>query len=63
MDNFLDGRKPETTHPCVWTYRIIGRDEPLLRAALTHVLTPRVHLLLLAPDRPCRKPRTPLHTA
>jgi len=58
MDNFLDGRKPEIRYPCVWTYRIIGWDEPRLRAVVAEVVGDGEHRLLLARESSTGKYRT-----
>jgi putative lipoic acid-binding regulatory protein len=58
MDNFLDGRKPEIAYPCTWTYRIIGWDEPRLRAVVAEVIGTREHRLLLARESAAGKYRT-----
>ncbi|MBM3990062.1 MAG: DUF493 domain-containing protein [Planctomycetes bacterium] len=58
MDNFLDGRKPEIRYPCVWTYRIIGWDEPRLRAVVASVVGDGAHRLLLARESSTGKYRT-----
>ncbi len=58
MDNFLDGRKPQISYPCVWTYRIIGWDEPRLRAVVAEVIGRHEHRLQLARESSGGKYRT-----
>lgn len=58
MNNFLDGRRPEIAYPCTWTYRIIGWDEPRLRAAVAEVLGSHEYTLLLARESSAGKYRT-----
>jgi len=41
----LDGRKPEITYPCSWTYKVIGLDEASLRLAVAEVVGDCVHTL------------------
>ncbi|MCE9594740.1 MAG: DUF493 domain-containing protein [Planctomycetes bacterium] len=45
---FDDGRRPEITYPCRWSYRVIGADEVRLRAAAEEVLGRTEHTLVLA---------------
>ncbi len=40
-----DGRRPEITYPCTWSYRIIGPDEVRLRSAAVVTVGERVHTL------------------
>jgi putative lipoic acid-binding regulatory protein len=58
LDNFLDGRKPEIDYPCLWTYRIIGWDEPRIRAAVTELVGGIEHRLVLARESSTGKYRT-----
>ena len=39
----LDGRKPDITYPCAWSYNVIGVDEPSLRLAVAEVLGSCAH--------------------
>ena len=41
----LDGRKPEITYPCSWSYKVIGLDEAALRLAIAEVVGDCVHTL------------------
>ena len=41
MDGFIDSElqgEPEIRYPCTWSYKIIGKDEDALRAAIRLVL-------------------------
>jgi putative lipoic acid-binding regulatory protein len=58
LDNFLDGRKPEIDYPCLWTYRIIGWDEPRIRAAVMELVGELEHKLVLARESSTGKYRT-----
>lgn len=35
-------------YPCRWSYRVVGRDEPEIRAAVTTVLGDREHSLVIS---------------
>ena len=41
-------KKPIIDYPCVWPYRIIGRDEQLLRKALSNAVGDKGHRISLA---------------
>lgn len=41
----LDGRKPDITYPCSWSYKVIGLDEGALRLAVAEVVGDCVHTL------------------
>ncbi|MCY3004115.1 MAG: DUF493 domain-containing protein [Planctomycetota bacterium] len=58
MDNFLDGRRPEIDYPCLWTYRIIGWDEPRIRAAVAELIGELEYKLVLARESSTGKYRT-----
>lgn len=35
--------KPEFTYPCLWVYKVIGRDMELLQSAVAEVLSGRTY--------------------
>lgn len=37
--------KLQVTYPCLWEYRLIGRDEELMRSAAAEVLADREHTI------------------
>jgi putative lipoic acid-binding regulatory protein len=58
LGNFFDGRKPDITYPCRWSYRIIGWDELRLRAVVAELVGSDEHTLLLARESSSGKYRT-----
>ena len=34
----FEGKTPEIAYPCVWGFRVMGEDEPSMRAAVTAVM-------------------------
>lgn len=58
MANFLDGRKPDITYPCPWTYRLIGADEQRVRSAVLEVIGTETHTLVLARESSAGRYRT-----
>jgi len=40
--------KPDIEYPCSWIYKVIGTDEPLLRAMIAELLGARAHDLRLS---------------
>ncbi|MCC7012462.1 MAG: DUF493 domain-containing protein [Planctomycetes bacterium] len=58
MGNPLEGRRPTIEYPCTWTYRVIGRDELLVRAALVELVGVAEHTLTLSAQSSSGKYRT-----
>ena len=46
----LEGRRPEISYPCDWTFRIISTDEAELRAAIATIVGTAVHTLAVIGD-------------
>jgi putative lipoic acid-binding regulatory protein len=46
----LEGRRPEISYPCDWTYRIISTDESELRLAIGTIVGASVHTLSVIGD-------------
>ncbi len=46
--NFFEQKKPDIDYPCIWEYRVIGRDEQRLRAVIHAACTPSVPSISLA---------------
>ncbi len=40
--------RPDLEYPCPWAYRVIGRDEAALRAAITGLMGRRDHTLAVS---------------
>jgi putative lipoic acid-binding regulatory protein len=45
---FIQQKKPDIDYPCIWEYRVIGRDEQKLRAVIHAACTPSVPTIRLA---------------
>jgi uncharacterized protein len=35
--------KPKISYPCPWVYKVIGRDQELIRGTIAEVLAGRIH--------------------
>ncbi|MCG6929989.1 MAG: DUF493 domain-containing protein [Desulfofustis sp.] len=46
--NFCTQRKPDIDYPCAWEYKVIGKDEEKLKAALLSACLPAVPSITLS---------------
>ena len=46
--NFIEQRKPDISYPCLWEYKVIGKDEQKLRAVIHAACAPAVPTISLS---------------
>lgn len=46
--NFCTQRKPDIDYPCTWEYKVIGKDEEKLKAALLSACLPAIPSITLS---------------